>query len=88
MEEFITDLFMKCVYILQWIGGTPGSYGYGYYLANIIIFVVIEPVLIVLLFTLWRIERMKRNANTKNLNARIAELEWEVPGLKEEIKKL
>jgi len=88
MEEFITDLFMKCVYILQWIGGTPGSYGYGYYLANIIIFVVIEPVLIVLLFTLWRIERMKRNANTKNLNARIAELEWEVSGLKEEIKNL
>ena len=60
MEEFITDLFMKCVYVLQVLGGTPGSYGYGYYLANIIVFVVIEPLLIALFFTLWRIEKNKR----------------------------
>jgi len=60
MEEFITDLFMKCVYVLQVLGGTPGSYGYGYYLANIILFVVIEPLLIALFFTLWRIEKNKR----------------------------
>ena len=59
MEEFITDLFMKCVYVLQVLGGTPGSYGYGYYLANIIVFVVIEPLLIALFFTLWRIEKNK-----------------------------
>ena len=32
MEAFITDLFMKCVYILQVMGGAPGEYGYGYYL--------------------------------------------------------
>jgi len=60
MEEFITDLFMKCVYVLQVLGGTPGSYGYGYYLAKIIVFVVIEPLLIALFFTLWRIEKNKR----------------------------
>ena len=60
MEEFITDLFMKCVYVLQWLGGSPGSYGYGYYLANVIIFVILEPLLIVLFFTLWRIEKNKR----------------------------
>jgi hypothetical protein len=27
MEAFITDLFMKCVYILQVMGGAPGEYG-------------------------------------------------------------
>ena len=52
MEAFITDLFMKCVYILQVMGGAPG--GYGYYLANIIIFVVLQPGLILLFFVLWR----------------------------------
>ena len=50
MEAFITDLFMKCVYILQVMGGAPGEYGYGYYLANILVFVVLQPGLIPPLF--------------------------------------
>jgi hypothetical protein len=53
MKELITELFMKCVYILQVIGGTPGEYGFGYYLANVLIFVVIEPLLIVTFLILW-----------------------------------
>ena len=61
-EKIITDLFMLCVYILQVIGGTPGEYGFGYYLANIIIFVILQPVLILLFFILWRKEK-KRNIN-------------------------
>lgn len=65
MEAFITDLFMKCVYILQWLGGTPGSYGYGYYLANIIVFVIIQPGLIVLFFTLWRKEMSKNRIDER-----------------------
>lgn len=48
MEAFITDLFMKCVYILQVMGGAPGKYGY--YLANILVFVVLQPGLIPPLF--------------------------------------
>ena len=58
-EKIITDLFMLCVYILQVIGGTPGEYGFGYYLANIIIFVVLQPALILLFFFLWRKEKRK-----------------------------
>ena len=58
-EKIITDLFMLCVYILQVIGGTPGEYGFGYYLANIIIFIVLQPVLILLFFILWRKEKRK-----------------------------
>ena len=49
-EKLITDFFMLCVYILQVIGGTPGQYGFGYYLANIIIFVILQPALILLFF--------------------------------------
>ena len=60
-EKIITDLFMLCVYILQVIGGTPGEYGFGYYLANIIIFVVLQPALILLFFFLWRKEKRKNS---------------------------
>ena len=58
-EKIITDFFMLCVYILQVIGGTPGEYGFGYYLVNIIIFVILQPVLILLFFVLWRKEKKK-----------------------------
>ena len=60
-EKVITDLFMLCGYILQVIGGTPGEYGFGYYLANIIIFVVLQPALILLFFILWRKEKRKNS---------------------------
>ena len=58
-EKIITDFFMLCVYILQVIGGAPGEYGFGYYLANIVIFVIIQPTLILLFLVLWRKERRK-----------------------------
>ena len=61
MEAFITDLFMKCVYILQVMGGAPGEYGYGYCLANIHVFVVLQPGLILLFFLLSSIERQFHN---------------------------
>ena len=51
-EKIITDFFMWCVYILQVIGGSPGEYGFGYYLTNIVIFVILQPVLIILFFIL------------------------------------
>jgi hypothetical protein len=63
-EEIIKEIFMVCVYILQVIGGKPGEFGHGYYLANLIIFVLIQPTLIILFFTLWRIEK-KKNKSTQ-----------------------
>ena len=60
-EKIITDLFMLCVYILQVIGGTPGEFGFGYYLANIVIFVFLQPALIILFFILWRKEKRKNS---------------------------
>ena len=58
-EQIISDLFMLCVYILQVIGGAPGEYGFGYYLANLLIFVILQPGLILLFFVLWRREKRK-----------------------------
>ena len=63
-DEIIKEIFMVCVYILQVIGGTPGEFGHGYYLANLIIFVLLQPALIVLFFMLWRIEK-KKNKSTQ-----------------------
>ena len=67
-ENFIANAFMACVYILQVIGGSPGEFGFGYYLANLLIFVVIQPALILLFFTLWIREKRK---NKKALETQI-----------------
>ena len=61
LEKFITDFFMWCVYILQVIGGAPGEFGFGYYLANIVIFAFLQPALIILFFILWRKEKRKNS---------------------------
>jgi len=61
-EIFIRDIFNYCVAILQFIGGSTGEYGFGYNLANIIIFVILQPVLILLFFILWR-KKIKNNNN-------------------------
>ena len=61
-EKFVTDLFTFCVFVLQVIGGSPGEFGYGYYLANILIFVILQPGLIVLFFVLWRLEKKKNKS--------------------------
>ena len=58
-ELFISDIFMDCVATLQFLGGSPGEYGFGYNLANLIIFVILQPGLILLFFILWRKEKRK-----------------------------
>ena len=58
-EEIIKEIFMACVYVLQVIFGKAGEFGHGYYLANLMIFVILQPALIILFYILWRIERKK-----------------------------
>ena len=60
MQEYIDLIFNVCVYILQVIGNVTGM---GYNLANLVIFVVIQPLLILIFFTLWRIEKKKNLTN-------------------------
>ena len=56
MQEIINLFFNICVYILQVTGTVTGM---GYQLANIVIFVFLQPALILLFFVLWRKERNK-----------------------------
>ena len=59
--RMIHDFFDWCVWVLEVIGHQTG---WGYELANIIIFVIVEPALILLFFLLWLHEKRngRRNA--------------------------
>jgi len=57
----INDFFNWCVYVLEVIGNVTGM---GYELANIVIFVFIQPLLILIFFILWRRE-VKKNKTLK-----------------------
>lgn len=52
----INQFFNWCVYVLEVIGNVTGM---GYELANIVIFVILQPSLILLFFILWRKEVRK-----------------------------
>ena len=52
----INSFFNWCVEALELIGEITGM---GYELANIVIFVVLQPALIVLFYILWRREKKK-----------------------------
>ena len=55
----IDQFFWWCVDVLKYIGTVTGM---GYNLANIVIFVILQPGLILLFFILWRKEK-KKNRN-------------------------
>ena len=59
----IDQFFLRCVSVLEVIGEVTGM---GYELANIVIFVILQPGLILLFFILWR---RQKKVNSKNLNA-------------------
>ena len=52
----INDFFNWCVFVLEVIGDVTGM---GYELANIVIFVIIQPSLILLFFILWQKEKRR-----------------------------
>ena len=55
----INDFFNWCVYVLEVIGNVTGM---GYELANIVIFVFIQPLLILIFFYLWKKEKKKNES--------------------------
>ena len=61
----IDQLFLWCVWVLEVIGEVTGM---GYELANIVIFVILQPGLILLFFILWRNQRNKNNKFKKFYN--------------------
>ena len=54
----VNDFFNWCVWVLEVIGNVTGM---GYELTNIVIFVVLQPALILLFFILWRREKKKNS---------------------------
>ena len=62
MTNYIDSIFWYCVWILQVIGDVTGM---GYNLANLVIFVILQPGLILLFFILWRLEKRKNKNSSK-----------------------
>ena len=61
MTEYVNMFFGFCVSVLQVIGDVTGM---GYNAANIVIFVILQPALIILFFILWRREKNKNKNNS------------------------
>ena len=61
----IDQFFLWCVWVLEVIGEVTGM---GYELANIVIFVILQPVLIILFFILWRNQKNRNNKFKKIYN--------------------
>ena len=60
----IDELFLFCVFVLEVIGEVTGM---GYKLANIVIFVILQPGLILLFFILWRNQKKNYRLSTTRL---------------------
>ena len=60
----INNFFNWCVYVLEVIGNVTGM---GYELANIVIFVIIQPLLILVFFILWKKEKKKNDLLNQKL---------------------
>jgi hypothetical protein len=61
----IDQFFLWCVWVLEVIGEVTGM---GYELANIVIFIILQPGLIFLFFILWRNQKNKNNKFKKIYN--------------------
>ena len=60
----INQFFLWCVWVLEVIGKVTGM---GYELANIVIFVILQPGLILLFFILWRFEKKRKVKISNNI---------------------
>ena len=60
----IDQFFLWCVWVLECIGEVTGM---GYELANIVIFVILQPGLILLFFILWRFEKKRKIKISNNI---------------------
>ena len=58
----VDEFFLWCVWVLEVIGEVTGM---GYELTNIVIFVILQPGLILIFFILWR---RQKKFNSDNLN--------------------
>jgi len=62
MIDLLNWFWGVCLYILQVLGGSPGEFGLGYKIVNILLFVIIQPSLILTFFILWKKEKKKNSS--------------------------
>jgi len=60
----IEQFFLWCVGVLEVIGEVTGM---GYELANIVIFIILQPGLLLLFFILWRFEKKRKVKISNNI---------------------
>ena len=60
----VDQFFLWCVWVLEVIGEVTGM---GYELANIVIFVILQPTLTLLFFILWRFEKKRKVKISNNI---------------------
>ena len=63
-QQYVDWLFWACVDILKVWGDWTG---FGYNLLNILIFILLQPLLILIFFVLWRIEKFRRKKLQKQI---------------------
>ena len=68
MSEFLVILYDLALVALQWIGGEVGAMGLGYYIANIAVFVFIQPSLILIFMGLWLRQKRKNRRLVRKRN--------------------
>tara|TARA_B100000676_G_C17927761_1_gene759101 strand:- start:357 stop:587 length:231 start_codon:yes stop_codon:yes gene_type:complete len=68
MSEFLVILYDLALVALQWIGGEVGVMGLGYYIANIAVFVLIQPSLILIFMGLWLRQKQKNRRLVRKRN--------------------
>lgn len=68
MSEFLVVLYDLSLVALQWVGGEVGVMGFGYYIANIALFVFIQPSLIFIFLGLWLRQKRKNTRLIGNSN--------------------
>ena len=68
MSAFLISIYDIALIVLQWLGGEVGTMGFGYFVANIVIFVVVQPSLIIMFLLLWLRQRRKNKLIIAKLN--------------------
>ena len=61
MELFIVTIFEFCVEVMR---ASANLTGLSYKEVNTIVFLIIEPALVIIFFTLWRYEKYKSKSNS------------------------
>ena len=59
MSDFLITLYDFALVALQWLGGDIGKMELGYFIANIVVFVLVQPGLILLFLMLWLHQKRK-----------------------------